>query len=147
MAVHKRLLEFNAFLCNFEENRDIPAKHLIEDIVKIKPSDVISGAMYLKLVSDYREYDRKQKDMIREQTRKIEFLEWQVEDLRTEIEESGTDSHDKLRGKLHNQRLALKSYADVISKLKRDVEMLTQENIELKQKLGKLSDGEGQGVC
>lgn len=103
--------------------------------MEIRPSDVVSGALYLKLLHDYRDYDRKQKDLIQDQSRRIKFLEWQVEDLRTEIEESEITSHEKLLAKLHNQRVALKSYMDVIAKLRKDVENLTQENIRLKMEL------------
>lgn len=47
----------------------------------IRPTDVISGALYLKLVNDYKDYDRKQKEIIYDQQKRIEFLEWQVEDM------------------------------------------------------------------
>lgn len=35
--------------------------------MEIRPTDVISGALYLKLVNDYKEYDRRQKEIIYDQ--------------------------------------------------------------------------------
>lgn len=100
----------------------------------IRPTDVISGTLYLKLVNDYKEYDRRQKEIIYDQQQRIKFLEWQVEDMRIEIEESEeseTKSNEKLRGKLLRQRDALKSYMNVISKLRKEVESLTVKNVQL----------------
>ncbi len=97
----------------------------------IRPTDVISGALYLKLVNDYKEYDRRQKEIIYDQQQRIKFLEWQVEDMRIEIEESESKSHEKLREKLIRQREALKSYMNVISKLRKEVESLTLKNVQL----------------
>ena len=45
--------------------------------------------------------------------------------MRIEIEESESKSHEKLREKLLRQREALKSYMNVISKLRKEVELLT----------------------
>ncbi|MDE7027230.1 MAG: hypothetical protein K2O87_04870 [Duncaniella freteri] len=99
--------------------------------MEIRPTDVISGALYLKLVNDYKEYDRRQKEIIYDQQQRIKFLEWQVEDMRIEIEESESKSHEKLREKLLRQREALKSYMNVISKLCKEVELLTLKNVQL----------------
>lgn len=99
--------------------------------MEIRPTDVISGALYLKLVNDYKEYDRRQKEIIYDQQQRIKFLEWQVEDMRIEIEESESKSHEMLREKLLRQREALKSYMNVISKLRKEVELLTLKNVQL----------------
>ncbi|WP_290379901.1 hypothetical protein [uncultured Duncaniella sp.] len=109
--------------------------------MEIHPTDVVSGAMYLKLLNGYKDYDRKQKEIIQEQQKRIEFLEWQVEDLRAEIEESEIKSHEKLLTKLHNQRVGLKAYMEVISKLRKDVETLTCRNVQLTMELQRLKEG------
>lgn len=42
--------------------------------VKIKPGDIISGSMYLKLIEDYRTYDARQKKIIKRLQTDLDYL-------------------------------------------------------------------------
>ncbi len=42
--------------------------------LKIRPNDVISGSMYLKLIEDYRAYDARQKKVIRRLQTDLDYL-------------------------------------------------------------------------
>ena len=107
--------------------------------MSIKPTDIISGRQYLKLISDYREYDSRQKRLIYRLRKQIELLEWSIEDLKTEIDDLEDGSTDKLRRKIKNQRAALhlclkktEEQRKEIEELKSLVRMLQEENNSLR---------------
>ena len=106
--------------------------------IEIKPNDLISGSTYLKFLHDYKAYDRRQKEIIATLRNKIEFLEWEVEDLRLALEDSDGPSYTKLHTKLRNQRANLISCSSRIAQLKKDNEALIMENVSLTQQINDL---------
>ncbi len=42
--------------------------------MKIQPNDTVSGAMYLKLIEDYRAYDARQKKIIKRLQTDLDYL-------------------------------------------------------------------------
>ncbi|MDE6754783.1 MAG: hypothetical protein K2J82_09270 [Muribaculaceae bacterium] len=103
--------------------------------MRVKPTDLISGAFYLKLVNDYQEYDKKQKKIIEKQQEQIKEFEEMMEELQTIMDETAEDSHAKLRTKLKNQRAALSSYLGTIRKLRKENEELLIKNAALTEEL------------
>lgn len=95
------------------------------DKIRIHPNDLISGAMYLKLIRDYKRYDEKQKEWIERLQKKLDFFEWENEDLRMALDEVENGRFTKLRDKITNQRLSLSAYHAQISQLKEENERLT----------------------
>lgn len=106
--------------------------------MEIKPTDIISGRLYLKLISDYREYDLRQKKIIEKLRQKVELLEWSNEDLRTEIEDLEDGTTEKLRKKIKNQREALKLYSNKISRQQEEIEELKASNQILQEEINSL---------
>ena len=92
--------------------------------MEIKPNDIISGATYLKLLNDYREYDKRQKETIRKLKNDVISLTWEVEDLRAALEDDVITAHNKLLAKLNNQRMGIKAYLNKIEKFKKEIESL-----------------------
>lgn len=116
--------------------------------MKIRPSDIIKGSTYLKLVNDYKAYDARQKDVIEDLRKKVVFLEWQVEDLRIELNDSwamdelgrlleerpstfDAVARQKLLKKIENQRITLNAYRDRMLKLRAQIQRLKIQNNEL----------------
>lgn len=108
------------------------------DRMEIKPNDLISGAMYLKLICDYKKYDKKQKIKLVDLQKQIDFLKWENDDLRLALEESECKSTEKLRTKLKNQRVALEHISNKNSRLKGEIESLTLKIESLTQELDTL---------
>lgn len=89
--------------------------------MKIQASDVISGSLYLKLISDYREYDKRQKEYILS-------LESRVSELMEVLEETRTGRTKELFKKLERRKRTIFMQGGTIRKLK-------NENAELLCKL------------
>lgn len=113
---------------------------MFKERIEIKPNDLISGAMYLKLIRAYKEHEQKLRNRLAEMQKKMDFLEWENEDLRLALEESECKSTEKLRTKLNNQRVTINKYSEKnyilkeeIAKLTLKIESLTQELNALKQ--------------
>lgn len=45
-----------------------------ENQVKIQPTDIVSGRLYLKLIEEYKEYDKQQKEYISQLELRISTL-------------------------------------------------------------------------
>lgn len=86
------------------------------------------------MVSDYKAYDRKQKQIIAKYQRQIENLEWEVENLTECLQEAEAQTPEKLRTKVKNQRLALREYQRQIVELKDENERLLLELLAERQK-------------
>lgn len=71
---------------------------------QIQPNDIISGATYLKLINDYQQYDKKQKDFIYSLKKRIELLEWVNQDLQLVLDEIESGEIKRLVSKIENQR-------------------------------------------
>lgn len=112
--------------------------------MEIKPNDIISGALYLKLIQDYRKYDRKQKDLIASLQSKIDFLEWEIDDLRLALEDAEGPSYTKLHTKLKNQRMNLHDCSRSISNLRKENEELKLQIIALNQQIQDLKQANQQ---
>ena len=104
---------------------------------KIKPTDIISGATYLKFLESYKRYDCQQKQYIEKLLGKIELLQWELEHARLEIEEM-TDDPDwksrrikRLEAKMKNQRENLRQNERLIIRLKADNERLRETIVTL----------------
>lgn len=101
--------------------------------MEIKPNDIISGSLYLKLLNDYKRYDARQKNIIADLRNQVDFLQWETEDLRIALEESDYNTiHDKLLRKLKNQRVTLKDYL-------KKIQELTAENESMKSQIDKMN--------
>lgn len=106
--------------------------------MNVKPTDIISGSQYLRMISDYKKYDQRQKDLIYKLQQKIDLLEWSIDGLKNEIEDLEDGSTSKLREKIQNQRLVLFSYVNVIKRQKQVIEELTAANQALQEEVKNL---------
>lgn len=64
--------------------------------IKIQTTDIISGSLYLKLITDYREYDTKQKEYVL-------FLENRISELIQVLKEIKSNNVKKLFEKLEKR--------------------------------------------
>ncbi len=99
-----------------------------------KSGDVTSVALFLKMVNDYKAYDKRQKEIIAKYQRQIENLKWEVENLTECLQEIETLTPDKLRTKVKNQRVALREYLRRIDELTEENKRLNKELMEERQK-------------
>lgn len=84
--------------------------------VKIQPSDIVSGSMYLKLLNDYKIYDSLQKEVITNLRKEVSYLRWQINDMRQYIVDEDAPS---------------KKLFSKIDKLGKKIESLITENKRL----------------
>ena len=103
--------------------------------MNVKPTDIVSGSLYLKLISEYKKYDQRQKNLIEKLRKTIELLEWNIEGLKEEIEELEDSSKKKLRQKIKNQRAALIVYSNKINRQKESINKLTEANQALRDEI------------
>ncbi len=60
--------------------------------MRVRPGDIISGAMYLKLIDDYKAYDARQKKIIRRLQTDLDYLMFEnpgsgkILDMKCELE-------------------------------------------------------------
>lgn len=93
--------------------------------IKIQTTDIISGSLYLKLITDYREYDTKQKEYVL-------FLENRISELIQVLKEIKSNNVKKLFEKLEKRKNTIHEQSETIKKLK-------VENGELIHKLALLN--------
>lgn len=84
---------------------------------KILPTDVVSGRLYLKLIEDYKEYDKQQKEY-------ISSLERKVFELTHALNESCSITKKTLLEKLERKSKGIRERELSIKKLKDDNEQL-----------------------
>ena len=114
--------------------------------MNVKPTDVISGSFYLKLISDYKKYDQRQKNLIEKLQKNIELLEWNIEGLKEEIADLEDGSTEKLLQKIDNQRTTLAEYSIKIVKQNKIIEELTDSNQALRAELKRLKISKSEEV-
>lgn len=71
---------------NNKPKDELKAIHYSLTGTTIKPTDTVSGAFYLRLLRDYRAYDRKQKQVLMEQQEIIERLKAENRDMKEELQ-------------------------------------------------------------
>lgn len=102
---------------------------------KVSPTDLISGEMYLKLINDYKEYDKRQKAKIEKLQNRVDILTWFVDDLNKVLEESEENESQLKRSKLKRQRKVLRTYIELITKLKCQIKEMSEQIDNLKSQL------------
>lgn len=102
---------------------------------KVSPTDLISGEMYLKLINDYKEYDKRQKAKIEKLQNRVDILTWLVDDLNKVLEESEENESQLKRSKLKRQRKVLRTYIELITKLKCQIKEMSEQIDNLKSQL------------
>ena len=101
--------------------------------VKINPSDLISGEQYLRFIADYKEYDKKQKELIESLRKEIEMLKWEKENLKEFIKDNSGNFPTKLLKKVKNQQAELRDLQLRVRELRKENERLLCENLKLKK--------------
>ena len=114
--------------------------------MNVKPNDVISGSFYLKLISDYKKYDQRQKNLIEKLQKNIELLEWNIEGLKEEIADLEDGSTEKLLQKIDNQRTTLAEYSIKIVKQNKIIEELTDSNQAMRAELKRIKISKSEEV-
>lgn len=105
-------------------------KRIIEpEAMSIRETDVVSGWMYLKFLEDYKEYDKKQKDLIFRLKDRIGELEDVIEEIAANKQEK------KLAEKLVRQKETNRLQGEKLRKLKAENEELLHKLTLLKQQL------------
>lgn len=89
----------------------------------IKPTDIISGAQYLKLLNNYKAYDKEQKKVIRKLQDKVNYLTQRDPELMKYMQRK--DLFHQLNQTIH--------------KLRQDNEELIIRVAQLEQKLAELT--------
>lgn len=105
--------------------------------MKILPTDLISGALYLQLVEEYKEYDKKQKKVIHQLMSDVDSLSRKLHVLTTT---------EKLGEKVAHQAGVIHSMAVALTKQKREYQKLLEQHIKL-QKSIKNEQAEKKGPC
>lgn len=93
----------------------------------IQETDVISGALYLKLIRAYKDYDERQKKVIKRLQTDLDFLMFENPELENLLER-------------HNE---LNNLRNSIAKLKKDNEWLLCRNVQLQQQIRDLHERVG----
>lgn len=127
-------LQENWIFCNFGKTlncaRQMSKKRIIEpEAMSIRETDVVSGWMYLKFLEDYKEYDKKQKDLIFRLKDRIGELEDVIEEIAANKQEK------KLAEKLVRQKETNRLQGEKLRKLKAENEELLHKLTLLKQQL------------
>lgn len=89
---------------------------------KILPTDTVSGALYLKLINDYKAYDKEQKKLIRKLQDKLNNL----------------TQKDPALMKYAQRYELFKSLQDTIHKLRKENEELLIRIVELQKRVTEL---------
>lgn len=98
--------------------------------MKIQAADVISGSLYLKLIADYQEYDKRQKEY-------ISSLESRISDLTQVFEETRSGNKKTILEKLELKNKKIRELRETIKKLETEngelLHKLTLQNLKIKQ--------------
>lgn len=89
---------------------------------KIRPTDLVSGVLYLKLIEDYKAYDKEQKKLIRKLQDKLNNLSQRDPELM----------------KYAQRHELFKSLQDTIHKLRKENEELLIRVVELQKRVTEL---------
>ena len=112
----------------------------------IRQTDVISGALYLKLIEDYKQYDNKRKNYINSLLNEIDKLKYQIELKEWEIkvrkmcDDLEPQQISNLQYKLYKRRLFIKKLREKIRTLENQNTDLKNEIIKLKLKINSINN-------
>lgn len=84
---------------------------------KIQPTDVVSGWLYLKLIADYQEYDKRQKEYILS-------LENRISEMMEILENTRSGTKKTLSEKLERRKKTIREQGEKLRKLKTENEDL-----------------------
>lgn len=119
---------------------------LPEKKISIKPSDVVSGSLYLKLIADYKQYDNERKKYIDSLLNQIVSLNKKLESKNQQIKtflackQMEPEFVPKLQYKLYKRRL-------FIQKLREKIKTLNHQNENLKNQIIKLQMEKNSNNC
>lgn len=112
---------------------ELKAIHYSVTGTTIKPTDIVSGSFYLRLLREYRAYDRRQKAFMNDQKTVIEEQHETIRECRQEIKRLRTELQRYTD--IFNSIITNCRGKDIVSRQRTQIVQLLNQNARLKEEL------------